>query len=90
LDLHVSLVTAIFYRVCSHVDSLVTAAGKYGIFVPFYNGVFSGKAARVQLHGSESLDEDLQSLDLSVDRHRPGIYKGYRGAFVSIWPGASF
>lgn len=68
----------------------INVAGKYGIFVPFYNGAFSGKVARVQLIGSESLSGDLQSLDLSVDRNRSDVYKGYRGAFVSIWPGTSF
>lgn len=41
------------------------------------------------MYGSLSLAGDLQELDFTVDRERPGVYKGFRGAFVSIWPGTS-
>lgn len=65
------------------------SAGKYGILVPFYNGIFSGKSARFQLYGSASLSGDLQELDFTVDRTHPNLYKGFRGGFVSLWQGVA-
>ena len=64
----------------SHLFKLIhtlmaTIAGKFGILVPFFNGVFNGKSARVQLYGSTGLSEDLQELDFAVDRTHPNVYK---------------
>jgi hypothetical protein len=60
-------------------------AGQYAILVPFFNANFDGKVAR--FHSLTKLDDDLQELDLTVDRFRPRVYKGYRGGFVSLWNG---
>ena len=46
------------------------ASGKYAVFVPFYNGIFSGKVARIDVSRSsyESDEEiNLQELDLIQD-----------------------
>eukprot|EP01036_Dinobryon_divergens_P029462 gene29462-38563_t len=67
------------------------ASGQYGLLVPFYNGNFDGKVARFQpLDPQGSLNASVQELDLTLDRARPGVYKGYRGGFVSIWQGVDF
>lgn len=60
--------------------------GKYAVLIPFYNAVFSGKMARLQIVGDD-MSSDLQELDLVVDAANPDLYKGYRGGFVSMWPG---
>jgi hypothetical protein len=65
------------------------AAGQYGVLVPFYNGLFSGKVGRLKTI-IPSMGSDVQELDLTVDRERIGVYKGYRGGFVSLWQGVDF
>jgi hypothetical protein len=58
-------------------------AGKYGLFVPFFNGLFYGKIGRIDI-----LDwENIQQVDLNIHRHLPGVLKGYRGGFVNDWQG---
>ena len=45
--------------------------------VPFYNGNFDGKVARFQpLDPLGSLNASVQELDVTLDRFRPGVYKG--------------
>ena len=77
------------------------ATGQFVVMVPFFNGVFSGKLARFQLnptpsgvYGSSSgssgslvvnASKTVQELDLTNDRNRPGVYRAYRGGFVSLW-----
>lgn len=67
------------------------ASGWYGVLVPFYTGFFSGKVARLQIcgAGASSLDGDLQDLDLAYDKYGnySGLFKGFRGGFVSLWQG---
>ena len=43
------------------------AGGKYAFFIPFFNGVFSGKIARVKvdLPTTASLASDVQTLNLA-------------------------
>ena len=44
----------------------------------------------MQLFGETTLlSDDFQELDLAVDRKMPNVYKGFRGAFVSIWQGVT-
>lgn len=62
------------------------SSGQYAVLVPFYNGVFSGKSARVTLY-DKKFGNNLQELDFVRDRERYGIYKGFRGGFVSLWQG---
>lgn len=51
--------------------------------VPFFNGLFSGKVGRLNI-----LDwNNVQEVDLTVDRQVPDILKGFRGGFVSEWQG---
>ena len=60
------------------------ANGMYGLLVPFYNGIFHGKLVRYNaIYGP--LDVNMQELDLTHDRVRGQVYKGYRGGFVSLW-----
>jgi hypothetical protein len=54
--------------------------------VPFYNGVFSGKSARLTLY-EKDLADNLQELDLVRDRVMPKTFKGFRGGFPSLWQG---
>jgi len=54
--------------------------------VPFFNGVFSGKSARVTLY-DETFGNNLQELDFVRDRLHNNTYKGFRGGFVSLWQG---
>mmetsp|Transcript_7863 Transcript_7863/g.11718 ORF Transcript_7863/g.11718 Transcript_7863/m.11718 type:complete len:668 (+) Transcript_7863:194-2197(+) len=59
------------------------ASGSYGVLIPFFNGIFSGKVGRLNI-----LDwNNVQEVDLTVDRNLPGILKGFRGGFVSEWQG---
>ena len=45
--------------------------------MPFYNGNFDGKVARFQpLDPLGSLNASVQELDVTLDRFRPGVYKG--------------
>lgn len=63
------------------------ASGIFGYLVPFYNGVFSGKSARVALF-DEDLGDNLQELDMK--RHRGPLnntFMGFRGGFTSLWQG---
>ncbi len=60
-------------------------AGKYGVLVPFYNAVFSGKVGRLNILAWN----DVQEVDLSEDRVLDGVLKGFRGGFVSQWQGKS-
>eukprot|EP00604_Paraphysomonas_vestita_P001611 CAMPEP_0174822304 /NCGR_PEP_ID=MMETSP1107-20130205/14895_1 /TAXON_ID=36770 /ORGANISM="Paraphysomonas vestita, Strain GFlagA" /LENGTH=466 /DNA_ID=CAMNT_0016040871 /DNA_START=484 /DNA_END=1884 /DNA_ORIENTATION=- len=61
------------------------ASGKYGIFVPFYNAVFSGKVGRLNI----LTWSDVQELNLAQDRVLDDVLKGFRGGFVSQWQGKS-
>lgn len=38
-------------------------AGKYGILIPFYNSIFSGKVARMQIFND---DDPNMNLDMQV------------------------
>ncbi len=62
---------------------LSAIAGKYGLYVPFYNGQFHGIVGRVNIVSFS----DVQQLNLAVDRFRPNIYVGYRGGFTNLWQG---
>jgi hypothetical protein len=62
------------------------ASGKYGIVVPFFNAVFSGKVGRF-VAITDDLEGNVQELNMMVDRVNPGAFKGYRGGFVSLWKG---
>ena len=80
------------------------ASGKYAVLVPFYNAVFSGKCARLVIFGEEKLEDNLQELDLVQDywgrvKKKNGEcglcdnsfkFKGYRGGFISLWPGVEY
>jgi hypothetical protein len=57
------------------------AAGKYALFVPYFNGLESTKIARVHM----SDDEDLQELDISESTVVPQEAKAFRDGFVSAW-----
>ena len=61
-------------------------AGQYALLTPFYNGVFSGKSARVTLYDAV-FGQNLQELDFVRDRENNGTYKGFRGSFTSLWQG---
>ena len=61
-------------------------SGKYGVIVPFYNAIFSGKLARF-IGIADDMSTNLQELNLVIDRDRPETYKGFRGGFVSLWQG---
>ena len=62
------------------------ASGKYALFVPFYNAIFSGKLARVQ-GLADDMSQDLQALNFTQDTGYDGLWKGYRSGFVSLWQG---
>lgn len=80
------------------------SSGQYAIFVPFFNGIFSGKVARMAITTipydptAQAFEPDLpsqlrplgdlQELDLTVDRYYPRIWKGFRGGFTNIWYGS--
>lgn len=59
------------------------ASGKYGLYIPFYNGQFHGIVGRVNIVSFA----DVQQLNLAVDRARPDTYVGYRGGFTNLWQG---
>ena len=59
------------------------AAGKYGFYVPFFNGLFHGIVGRVDIFNWDY----LQELNLAVDRAHPGVFVGYRGGFTNQWRG---
>lgn len=61
--------------VCLCVLILVHAlriAGSYGLNVPYFNGIFSGKVARFNLFDLDN----VQEVDLTVDRQAPDTLKG--------------
>ena len=62
------------------------ASGSYAVLVPFFNALFSGKLARFQ-GINDPMSLDLQELDLANDRYSPGVWKAFRGGFISIWGG---
>jgi hypothetical protein len=62
------------------------ASGKYGVTVPFYNAVFSGKLSRFNAI-VDDMDGNVQELNLIQDRDYPNVFKGFRGGFVSLWQG---
>jgi hypothetical protein len=61
------------------------ASGKYHYFIPFFNGLFSGKVGRIG--GLKEPMVELQELDLTKDRFKPDTYKAYRSGFASLWRG---
>jgi hypothetical protein len=78
-----------FFLLLPHLPSDTSlpppVAGKYGVFVPFYNAIFSGKVGRMNILAWN----DIQELDLSQDRVLVDVLKGFRGGFVSEWQGKS-
>ena len=64
------------------------ASGKYCLYIPFYNAIFSGKLARI-IGLDDDMSGNVQELNMLIDRERPDTYKGYRGGFVSLWQGAN-
>lgn len=60
------------------------STGKYVMLVPWFNGLFSGKVARLQGTAADA-GLDLQEVDLCLDRARGQIYKAYTGGFTSLW-----
>ena len=62
------------------------ASGQYGLLVPFFNGIFTGKLCRF-IAGATTLSGNVQELDLTNDVEYAGEHKGYRGGFVSLWDG---
>ena len=92
MALHVSLCCCVFESLINYyLNSYIFLAGKFGICVPFYNGIFNGKSARMQLFGTtQSLGDDLQELDFGQDRKKPQKYIAFRGGFVSLWKGVDF
>lgn len=61
------------------------AGGKYGLLFPFYNGIFSGKLARLDILQWNN----LQELNLMQDVVYPNTFKGFRGGFVNLWMGTA-
>ena len=62
------------------------ASGKYGVLVPFFNAVFSGKVARF-IAITDDMTGNVQELNLMQNVENPDVYCGYRGGFVSLWKG---
>ena len=62
------------------------ASGKYGLVVPFFNAVFSGKIGRF-IAITDDMSGNVQELNMVQDRLRNNTYVGYRGGFVSLWHG---
>ena len=62
------------------------ASGKYGLVIPFFNAVFSGKLGR-WICITDDMEGNVQELNLMQDRARENQYKGYRSGFVSMWKG---
>merc|ERR1712072_1231429 len=60
------------------------ASGKYGLVIPFYNAVFSGKVARF-IAITDDMTGNVQELNLLQNVENPDVYCGYRGGFVSLW-----
>jgi hypothetical protein len=50
----------------------VHTAGEYGLLVPYFNGLFSGKVARFNILEMNN----VQEVDLMVDRDVPDTLKG--------------
>jgi hypothetical protein len=67
-------------------------SGRYGVLVPFYNAVFSGKVARLRIFPpGDDLTSDVQELDMTISHKlfERDVYKGFRGGFVSLWKASS-
>ena len=66
------------------------SSGKYILFVPFFNGLFTGKVARL-VGRMDPLGTmgNLQELDMMEDRANKSVFKAFRGGFVSLWQGAN-
>ena len=64
------------------------AEGNYAVFVPFFNGLISGKMGRIRLSNLYDLGnmnftaDDVQALDLTEYLPDPGVLKGFRGGFT--------
>lgn len=56
------------------------------MLVPFFNADFNGRVTRFKTM-DDSLDSNLQELDLMLDKVRPNTFRGYRGGFPSLWQG---
>lgn len=50
----------------------IILAGVYGLFVPYFNGIFSGKVARINILEMDN----VQEVDLMVDRDVPDTLRG--------------
>ncbi len=70
-----------------------TVGGKYGLLVPFFNAICSGKVGRFSLYnvGANNALTDIQELDMTMDRviraNNIGLLRGFRGGFVGNWMG---
>lgn len=66
------------------------SSGKYALFVPFFNGLFTGKVARLvgRIDSLGGTMGNLQELDTMVDRANRNVFTAFRGGFVSLWQGA--
>jgi hypothetical protein len=85
LLVRIILLVYFFSTVSNFFPSFSCLAGQYAFLVPFFNADFNGKLAR--FFNLKSLSDNLQELDLVIDRAFPNVFKGYRGGFVSIWYG---
>ena len=78
------------------------ASGKYALFTPFYNGVFSGKVCRIIsyslvdtaktiIRNPNPLTSNVQELNLAYERavNTTGKFVAFRGGFVSLWDGVT-
>lgn len=90
MDFQVRCATYAYDLLCAQylTQSSLSLAGQYGVLVPFYNADFNGKIAR--FNAFKNISDNLQELDVTVDRFRPGLYRGFRGGFASIWQGVDF
>ena len=79
------------------------ASGKYALFIPFYNGIFSGKVCRIITYSlvdtartivrdPNPLTGNVQELNLAYERavNTTGKFIAFRGGFVSLWQGALY
>ncbi len=67
--------------------------GRYGYFVPYYNGAYSGKAARIDLQNFTTSGVtvlDLTTVDVDLKGFMGGFSDGRYGYFVPYNNGAAF
>jgi len=65
--------------------------GRYGYFVPYYIGTFSGKVARVDLSDFSTVSVlDLTTTDADLKGFRGGFTDGRYGYFVPRYNGSYF